>query len=103
MYRAWKWNRSERSTGCWDLVLDATVRIQPRRHGAILRAERGVVLVTQAGDPEDHVLAAGQELRVPRGGLVVAQAFEPSRLLVRDAAGPAPAGRRSWRRRAAVA
>ncbi len=39
--------------------------------------------MTREGDPEDHVLQAGAELRVPGRGLAVAWALEPSRVEVR--------------------
>jgi Protein of unknown function (DUF2917) len=82
------WQRNHRGTGTWELPLDATLRVHPGRHGVVLRADRGLVLVTQAGDPEDHVLAPGQELRLPRAGLVAAWALAAARLVVSDA--PAP-------------
>jgi len=74
--------------GTWDLARDATLRIRPGRRGVALRADRGCVLVTQPGDPEDHVLEAGEEVRLPRGGLVVAWALEAARLVVGAAADP---------------
>ncbi len=91
----WPWNRKDCRISRWDLAVDATVRVPAGRHGVLLRAERGVVLVTQTGDPEDHVLAPGEELHLPRGGLVVAQALAAARLVARDATAPAHhAGRR---------
>jgi hypothetical protein len=45
-----------------------------------LRALDGCVLVTQAGDPADHVLGAGDAVCLAGRGLVVAWALEPSRL-----------------------
>jgi hypothetical protein len=48
--------------------------------------ERGVVLVTRAGDLEDHVLERGMELRVSGPGLVIAWALEPSTVRVGEAA-----------------
>jgi hypothetical protein len=41
------------------------------------------VLVTQAGDLEDHVLRTGEVLTLPPGGLVVAWALTPSTVAVR--------------------
>ncbi|HUL57821.1 MAG TPA: DUF2917 domain-containing protein, partial [Anaeromyxobacteraceae bacterium] len=55
---------------------------------ALIRVERGVVLVTREGDLEDHVLDAGMELLVSEPGLVVAWALAPSTLSVREAASP---------------
>jgi hypothetical protein len=77
---------TERASDTFDLPRDATLRI-PRRGGtAIIRVERGVVLVTRAGDLEDHVLERGMELRVSEPGLVVAWALEPSTVRVGEAA-----------------
>lgn len=76
-----------------ELAANATLRVEPGRHGVALRAEQGLLWVTQAGDPLDHVLGSGQVLRLPRGGLVVALALAPSRLTVR----PARAGHRPRR------
>ena len=61
-----------------ELARDSTVRLPPGRGGVLARVLRGTVLVTQAGDPEDHVLGPGDEARLPPGGLVVAWALTPS-------------------------
>jgi hypothetical protein len=92
MHGTWTWKRNDHRTGSWDLALDATLRVRPGRHGVTLRAQCGLVLVTQEGDREDHVLAPGEELRLPPGGLVAAWALAASRLVVGDA--PAPHARR---------
>jgi Protein of unknown function (DUF2917) len=76
------------STETWHLATDATLRIHPHRDGVILRPESGVVLVTQSGDALDHVLVPGDELRLPRGGRVVAWALEAARLVVTVARRP---------------
>jgi DUF2917 family protein len=81
----WKAQRTGSGTRVWQLARDATLRLPPARGGILVRAERGTVLVTQAGDPEDHVLGAGEEVRLPPGGLAVAWALTPSVLAVRDA------------------
>jgi len=90
------WGSMDRGPGTWDLARDGTLRVRPGRGGVVLRADRGLVLVTQAGDRDDHVLEAGEEVRLPRGGLVVAQAFEASRLVV-EGAPAGDAGRRRAR------
>jgi hypothetical protein len=78
--------RDGRASDTFDLARDETLRI-PRRGGtAAIRVERGVVLVTRAGDLEDHVLERGMELRVSEPGLVVAWALEASTLRVGEAA-----------------
>jgi hypothetical protein len=76
------WRRRNQEVGTRELPMRSTLRVDPRRGGVLLRAERGLLLVTQAGDPEDHVLAAGGELRLTGGGLVVAEALSGSRLTV---------------------
>jgi hypothetical protein len=83
---AWNWttSRTGSGTGVWDLAQDATMRLPRGRSGVVARAERGTLVVTQAGDPEDHVLRPGEEVRLPRGGLAVAWALTPSVLAVRD-------------------
>ena len=48
----------------------------------LVRVERGLVLVTREGDPEDHVLSPGMELALPRRGRTVAWALTPARLRV---------------------
>lgn len=88
MHGLWRWNRSERDRGSRDLPAEGTLRVRPGRHGVVLRADRGVVHVTQAGDPEDHVLEPGEEVRLPGGGLVVAFALRAAHLVVRDALAP---------------
>jgi hypothetical protein len=71
--------------GTWELAKDATLRLPRGRNGVVVRAERGEVVVTQAGDPDDHVVACGEALWLPRGGLAVAWALSPARLVVEDA------------------
>jgi DUF2917 family protein len=41
--------------------------------------------VTREGDPEDHVLRAGEAVVLPPGGKVVAWAHEPARATVQPA------------------
>lgn len=55
---------------------DATVAFRPGRAGLDLRCQSGLFLVTQEGDPDDHVLAAGDSFRTASRGRVVAWAFE---------------------------
>jgi hypothetical protein len=70
----------------WDLAQDETLRLPRRRKGVLARVEHGTVVVTQAGDPGDHVLQAGDEVVLPPGGLAVAWALAPAVLSVCDAA-----------------
>jgi hypothetical protein len=67
------------------LGLDATLRLAPGRRGLALRVNEGCVLVTQQGDELDHVLEAGDEVRLPGRGVVVAWALTPSRVAVGEA------------------
>jgi DUF2917 family protein len=62
---------------------DETLRL-PRGLELVVRVEHGTVLVTQEGDPDDHVLEAGDALVVPAGGLAVAWAFADARLSFTD-------------------
>ncbi len=64
---------------------DEVLRLPGSRDGSWIRVESGTVVVTREGDPEDHVLEAGAELRVPGRGLAVAWALAPSRVEVRAA------------------
>ena len=64
------------------LGLDATLRLAPGRRGLALRVHEGCVLVTQQGDELDHVLTAGEEVRLSGHGVVVAWALSPSRIAV---------------------
>ena len=84
------WMRRARSSGTAHdgelraLDKDETLRL-PRGEGAVLRVRSGSVLVTQEGDPEDHVLGAGEEFRASGRGLAVAWALRASDVVVADA------------------
>ncbi len=81
----------------FELAENQVIRLPRRRTATVVRAERGTVLVTRGGDVEDHVLEAGDELVLPRGGVAVAWAFTSATVSVREglrvipAAEPAPA------------
>jgi hypothetical protein len=66
------------------LPKDGTVRITRYRDVSVA-VDSGVVLVTREGDLEDHVLEAGMELRLPRRGVAVAWALEPSTIRIEEA------------------
>ena len=91
-------SRDGERDGPRDMALDETVRLIPGRKGVVLDLRRGCLLVTQEGDLQDHVLEAGDELRLTGPGAVVAWALWPSSLVViHDAAArvrpvPLPAG-----------
>lgn len=63
-----------------DLAENDAVPIPRRGAAAVVRVERGTVLVTRQGDLDDHVLEPGDELLLPRHGLAVAWAFTPARI-----------------------
>ena len=80
---------SERD-GARDMALDETFRLVPGREGLVLHVRRGCLLATQEGDPRDHVLEAGDEVRLTGTGVVVAWALSPSDVVVvHGAAAPA--------------
>jgi hypothetical protein len=65
-----------------ELAANAVMQL-PRGRGRLVRVVAGQVVVTRAGDPEDHVLEAGAELDLAGYGRVLAWALQPSRLEVR--------------------
>jgi hypothetical protein len=67
----------------WELADGAAAALGRWPRGAVLRCERGLFLVTQAGDPEDHVLEEGAEHRPRPRGRVVAWALRGGVLVVR--------------------
>lgn len=76
-----------------ELDANAAASLPSSRGGLDVEVLEGVVLVTESGDPDDHVLVDGQRGRFgPRG--VAAMAFTPSRVRVRAGA-PAPTAPRS--------
>ncbi len=72
--------------GVRDLAENATMALPRGRIGTVVRVERGTVLVTQEGDLDDHVLEAGDEIVLARGGRAVAWAFSEATLSVCEAA-----------------
>ena len=66
----------------WELAENATMRLPRGRVATVVRIERGTVLVTRAGDLEDHVLESGDEIVLPVGGLAVAWAFTEATISV---------------------
>jgi hypothetical protein len=70
----------------WELAENAAVRVSRPGADVIVHVDRGTVLVTRQDDVEDHVLEAGDELIVRRGGLAVAWAFTDAAISVRESA-----------------
>lgn len=70
----------------WMLAENATMRLPGGRFAVVVRAERGMVLVTQEGDPEDHVLEPGDEIVLGVRGLAVAWALTEAAISVRHGA-----------------
>ncbi len=64
-----------------ELAANAVLRLPRRR---LVRVVAGQVVVTRAGDPEDHVLEAGAELDLAGYGRALAWALQPSRIEVRS-------------------
>jgi len=86
MRRGWKlWRTGQREVGVERgqlLEHDEVLRL-PSGRGSSVRVERGVVVVTREGDPEDHVLLAGMEVKIRGRGKTLAWALEPALLHVR--------------------
>ncbi|HYG67301.1 MAG TPA: DUF2917 domain-containing protein [Anaeromyxobacteraceae bacterium] len=80
------WHHSARARRARSSKQDATIQLPPGPRGLLVRVERGVLLVTQEGDLDDHVLEPAQELRIPRGGLAVGWALAPATVVIADAA-----------------
>jgi hypothetical protein len=74
--------------GAWELPEDAAMRLPPGR--AIVRVERGTVMVTREGDLDDHVLERGDELLLGAPGRTIAWAFTDAEISLRDATAVAP-------------
>lgn len=85
MFSSWlKTWRGEATTRALDLATDQTLRLPHGRGGTVVRVERGLLLVTREGDPEDHLLGPGMELRLPASGRSVGWALAASRVQLRD-------------------
>jgi hypothetical protein len=58
------------------------VRARTHWRSVTLTCLEGLVWVTQAGDPEDHMLGKGQALTVARRGRVLVEAMRDARVQV---------------------
>jgi hypothetical protein len=80
------WSGAGRVERSWQLGKDETSHLTGVRGPVAIRVEAGLVVVTREGDPEDHVLRAGEAVVLPPQGKVVAWALAPARATVRRAA-----------------
>ncbi len=81
--------RSLGTVESWSARKDETRRLAPGRDGLTIRVEEGLIVVTQAGRTEDHVLGPGESLRLDGRGLGVAWALRPARAVISRVASPA--------------
>ncbi len=77
--------RGAARTGAWELAENQAFRLVPGRDGVAIRVNSGCLVITQEGDPEDHVLLPGEGLRMTGREAVVAWAMSPSSFVVTDA------------------
>jgi len=85
MSAAWRRWLGGAVAASWTLAADETRRLEGGRAGpVVVRVQRGLLLVTREGDPEDHVLSAGQEAAFPARGRIAAWALEPAQASVRE-------------------
>jgi hypothetical protein len=71
-----------------DLTAGSLLHVRDGQGRAVMVFE-GRVWITQAGDPRDIVLDAGESFRVDRPGLTLVQALRDSKLMLLDG-GPTP-------------
>jgi hypothetical protein len=83
MMRTWMSSPAGRGEKVVELRRDATLALPRSAGGTRVQVQSGAVVVTQAGDLEDHVLRAGEVLTLPPGGVVVAWALKPSTVAIR--------------------
>jgi hypothetical protein len=57
-------------------------RLRGRKRGAAVTCLEGALWVTQAGDPRDHVLVAGEQFAINRRGDVLVEAVREARVRV---------------------
>ena len=65
-----------------ELQRKSLCRLRGRKHGPAVACLEGAVWITQAGDPRDHVLLAGEEFAVDRRGDVLVEAMREARVRV---------------------
>jgi len=57
-------------------------RLKGRKRGPAVTCLEGAVWITQAGDPRDHILVAGERFAVNRRGAVLVEAVRDARVRV---------------------
>ena len=57
-------------------------RLRGRKRGPAVACLEGTLWITQAGDPRDHVLVAGEEFAINRRGDVLLEAVREARVRV---------------------
>jgi hypothetical protein len=72
--------------GAWWLEADEVMRLPRGRASTTVKVHRGTVLVTQEGDPDDHVLEAEDALVLRSRGRAVAWALTAATISLRDVA-----------------
>ncbi len=81
--RGWWARRARPATErFWEAAVDGTAAFRPGSMGLALTCRAGTFLVTQEGDPVDHVLEAGDSFRTTSRGRVAAWALRPGTLEV---------------------
>lgn len=66
----------------WHLDENSAMRLPRGKPALVVRVERGTVLLTQAGELEDHLLEEGEAFVLAGRGLTVAWAFTEATISV---------------------
>jgi hypothetical protein len=66
----------------WALAENGTLPLRPARRGLAVTCRAGTLLVTQEGDPLDHVLGPGDAFQSAPRGLVVVWALSDGAVAV---------------------
>lgn len=66
----------------WAIAENGTLPLRPGGRGLAVRCRSGTLLVTQEGDPLDHVLGPGDAFRSAPRGLVVVWALSDGAVAV---------------------
>ena len=89
--------------GPFELARYAALPLEQAR-GARVRSMRGMLWITQEGDPEDHIVNAGEDFYVSRGGTTLVAALDgPATVLVTPCAPPCNDAIERWLERTALA